>query len=75
MSTETGGQLVLSRQKDEKIFIYLGKPGKETVKIEVMIIDVRGDKVRVGTTAPKEWTVDREEIYDRKVPVQSDSDD
>lgn len=48
--------LVLSRQRDEKIRI-----GHD---IEVAIVDIRGDKVRIGVTAPKSVTVHRQEIYD-----------
>lgn len=49
--------LVLSRQKDEKIII-----GDD---VEITIVDVRGDKVRLGITAPREISVHREEVYDR----------
>ena len=48
--------LVLSRQKDESIMI-----GDE---VEITIVDVRGDKVRLGITAPKCIPVHRREIYD-----------
>ena len=48
--------LVLSRQKDESIVI-----GDD---VEVTIVDVRGDKVRLGITAPKEISVHRREVYD-----------
>ena len=48
--------LVLSRQKDESIVIG--------DNIEITIVDVRGDKVRLGITAPKEIPVHRREIYD-----------
>ncbi len=48
--------LVLSRQKGEKIII-----GDDIV---IAIVDVRGDKVRVGIEAPKTVSVHREEIYD-----------
>ncbi len=47
--------LVLSRRKDEKIVI-----GDD---ITIMVIDVRGDKVRLGIEAPPEVTVHREEVY------------
>ena len=47
--------LVLSRQKDESIMI-----GDD---VEVIIVDVRGDKVRLGITAPKEIPVHRMEVY------------
>ena len=48
--------LVLSRKKDEKIIIG--------DNIELMVIDIRGDKVRLGINAPKEITVHRQEVYD-----------
>jgi carbon storage regulator len=48
--------LVLSRQKDESIII-----GDD---IEITIVDVRGDKVRLGITAPKDITVHRREVYE-----------
>lgn len=48
--------LVLSRQKDESIIV-----GDD---VEITIVDVRGDKVRLGITAPKNISVHRKEIYD-----------
>ena len=48
--------LVLSRQRDESIII-----GDD---IEIVIVDVRGDKVRLGINAPREISVHRKEIYD-----------
>jgi carbon storage regulator len=48
--------LVLSRQRDESIMI-----GDD---VEITIVDVRGDKVRLGITAPKSIPVHRREIYD-----------
>ena len=47
--------LVLSRQKDESIMI-----GDD---VEITIVDVRGDKVRLGINAPRNITVHRKEIY------------
>lgn len=47
--------LVLSRQKDESIMI-----GDD---VEITIIDVRGDKVRLGINAPRNIMVHRKEIY------------
>jgi len=32
--------------------------------VEIIIVDVRGDKVRLGITAPKSIAVHRREIYD-----------
>jgi len=48
--------LVLSRTKDESIMI-----GDE---VEITIVDVRGDKVRLGITAPRHISVHRREIFD-----------
>ena len=48
--------LVLSRQRDETIMI-----GDE---IEITIVDIRGDKVRVGINAPIHIPVHRKEVYD-----------
>ncbi len=48
--------LVLSRKKDEKIIIG--------DNITLMVIEIRGDKVRLGIDAPKEVAVHREEVYE-----------
>ena len=48
--------LVLSRQKDETIMI-----GDD---VEITIVDIRGDKVRLGITAPPHIPVHRKEVYD-----------
>jgi len=48
--------LVLSRQRDETIII-----GDD---IEITVVDIRGDKVRLGVNAPREISVHRKEVYD-----------
>jgi carbon storage regulator len=48
--------LVLSRQRDETIII-----GDD---IEITVVDIRGDKVRLGVSAPKSISVHRKEVYD-----------
>ena len=48
--------LVLSRQRDETIMI-----GDE---IEITVVDIRGDKVRLGINAPTRIAVHRKEVYD-----------
>jgi carbon storage regulator len=58
---------VLSRQIDESIMI-----GDD---VEVIIVDIRGDKVRLGITCPKDIPVHRKEIWDalqreKKTPEQ-----
>lgn len=44
------------------------KPGQELVigdNIRVVVLDVKGDKVRLGITAPPEIPVHRREVHDR----------
>lgn len=48
--------LVLSRERNQII-----KIGDD---IEIMIVDIRGDKVRLGINAPPNTTVHRQEVYD-----------
>ena len=48
--------LVLSRRKDETIVI-----GED---IHITVVDIRGDTVRLGITAPKSIPVYRKEIYE-----------
>ena len=50
--------LVLSRKKGE--YITLGDD------ITVTIVEIKGDKVRLGITAPKNLPVHRSEIYKQK---------
>ena len=48
--------LVLSRHRDESIMI-----GDDVV---VTIVDIRGDKVRLGIAAPQDIPVHRQEVYE-----------
>ncbi len=48
--------LVLSRKKNESIII-----GEDIV---ITVIEVRGDKVRLGIQAPREVPIHRSEVYD-----------
>lgn len=48
--------LVLSRGKDESIII-----GDD---VEVIIVDIRGNKVRLGINAPRSIPVHRKEVYE-----------
>jgi len=48
--------LVLSRQRDETIMI-----GDD---IEITVVDIRGEKVRLGITAPTRIAVHRKEVYE-----------
>jgi carbon storage regulator len=58
--------LVLSRKKNESIVI--------NNDITIVVVEIRGDKVRLGVEAPKEVPVHRREVYEaikRNASVQS----
>jgi carbon storage regulator len=48
--------LVLSRKKNESIII--------NDDITIVVVEIRGDKVRLGVDAPKEIPVHRNEVYE-----------
>ncbi len=48
--------LVLSRQRDESIMIG--------DNVEITVVDIRGDKVRLGISAPSNVSVHRKEVYE-----------
>lgn len=48
--------LVLSRKKNESIII--------NDDITIVVVEIRGDKVRLGIEAPKEVPVHRNEVYE-----------
>jgi carbon storage regulator len=48
--------LVLSRKKNEAIVI--------NSDIVITVVEIRGDKVRLGIVAPKDVPVHREEVYE-----------
>jgi len=54
--TRGGMMLVLSRKKDESIII--------NDHITVTVIEIRGDKVRLGIDAPKDIPVHRREVFE-----------
>jgi carbon storage regulator len=56
-SKETN-MLVLSREKDQEVVI-----GNNV--IVVTVVEIRGDKVRLGFTAPREIPIVRRELLDR----------
>ena len=62
--------LVLSRQRDETIII-----GDD---IEITVVDIRGDKVRLGIDAPREIPIHTREVYEaiqrQRGPVTERSD-
>lgn len=56
--------LILSRYRDQKI-----KIGDD---VTITIVDVRGDRVRIGVEAPKGTPVHREEVYEEIQSIQRD---
>jgi carbon storage regulator len=62
--------LVLSRKKNESIVI--------NNDITIAVVEIRGDKVRLGVEAPKEVPVHRREVYDAihrtEVPASDKAD-
>ncbi len=48
--------LVLSRKKNESIVI--------NNEITIVVVEIRGDKVRLGVEAPKEVPVHRQEVFE-----------
>jgi carbon storage regulator len=48
--------LVLSRKKNEAIVI--------NSDVVITVVEIRGDKVRLGIVAPKDVAVHREEVYE-----------
>jgi len=61
--------LVLSRKKNESIII--------NDDITIVVVEIRGDKVRLGVEAPKEVPVHRNEVYEaiRRNQQKQDSDE
>lgn len=64
--------LVLTRKRDESIII-----GDD---IKIIVVDVRGDQVKLGIDAPRSIPVHREEIYkeiqeeNRRAALTEDAD-
>lgn len=56
--------LVLTRKSEESIII-----GDD---VEVMVLGVSGDKVRIGITAPREVEVFRKEVKDSRAAAADD---
>lgn len=53
------GMLILTRRVQETIKIG------EDAEIEITVLGIKGNQVRIGVNAPKDVPVHREEIYDR----------
>lgn len=61
--------LVLSRQRNERICLSV-KPGTvvpaEGLRIDLCVVEIRGDKVRLGLSAPMDQVaIHRQEVQDR----------
>ena len=54
--TKEWKMLVLSRKKNESIII--------NDNIKIVVVEIRGDKVRLGVEAPKDVPVHRREVYE-----------
>jgi carbon storage regulator len=57
--------LVLSRKVGEAIII--------SDNIRITLVDIRGDKVRLGIVAPKEIIVDRQEVHEKRKQSQEEA--
>lgn len=58
--------LVLSRKKNESIIIG--------DNISIVVVEIRGDKVRLGIEAPREVSVHRNEVYEAIKREQKEGD-
>jgi carbon storage regulator len=65
---ERNGLLVLSRHAGEEIMIGggVGLDGRPAVPIRLVVVEIRGDKVRLGIEAPPDVVVDRREVFEAK---------
>ena len=52
--------LVLSRKRSESIVIG------DDAEIEIFVVDIRNDKVRIGIRAPEDIEVNRREVHEAK---------
>jgi carbon storage regulator len=59
--------LILTRRKDEAIVIR----NRFGAEIRLLVVDVRGNKVRLGIEAPADISVIREEIRNRESAVET----
>jgi carbon storage regulator len=66
--TGSGGQWKGARQDQEEAMLVFSRTTGESLmvgdEIEVQIVEIRGDKVRLGIVCSKDTSVHRKEIYD-----------
>jgi carbon storage regulator len=78
VDTEVIPMLVLSRLRDETVVLDFSQACDKDIErlrsgaevIEVMLVDIRGEKVRTGYEAPKSIQVHRKEVW---VALQKES--
>jgi carbon storage regulator len=52
-----------------------GEPLQIGESVRITVVDVQGNKVRLGIVAPREVPVDRLEIYERKRRLEENGND
>jgi carbon storage regulator len=72
------GQFVAAAQERNVVMLVLSRKKNESIVINnditIVVVEIRGDKVRLGIEAPKEVPVHRREVYDaikRNAAVQN----
>ena len=56
--------LVLSRMRDQKIILIANEPIPAGKLVEISLVELRGDKARIGFDAPRELiAIHREEVW------------
>ena len=59
--------LVISRTRDGRVVIIV-PPSDKPTEIDMTIVDIRGDKVRLGFDAPREVNIARSELLEPTPP-------
>jgi carbon storage regulator len=58
------------------MLVLTPKVGEEIVigdNIRLVVVSIRGDRVRIGVSAPKEVVVDRQEVHDSRKNVSGEA--
>lgn len=55
--------LVLSRKKNETIVVLSGPGPDAEILAEICVVEIKGDKVRLGIEAPRDMPVHRREVH------------